>query len=137
MEEIKITLYGRPITKKNSSQIIFDRKNNRPILISSKQYKHYEKDCLKQITGRHKMEIDKPCNVGVVYYMPTKHRVDLVNLLEATCDILVAGKVLKDDNSQIIIGHDGSRVLYDKENPRAVITIRPERVKGYEPEDND
>lgn len=137
MEEIKITLYGRPITKKNSSQIIFDRKNNRPMLIQSKQYRHYEKDCLKQISGRHKLELDRPCNVGVLYYMPTKHRVDLVNLLEGTCDILVAAKVLKDDNSKIIVSHDGSRVLYDKENPRAVITIRLEKGKGYEPEDND
>ena len=131
MEEMTITLYGRPITKKNSSQIIFDRKNKRHIPIPSEQYRHYEKDCLKQISGRHKLELDRPCNVEVLYYMPTKHRVDLVNLLEGTCDILVAAGVLKDDNSQIIVSHDGSRVLYDKENPRAVITIRPEGRKEH------
>ena len=56
--------------------------------------------------------------------MPTKHRVDLVNLLEATCDILVKVNVLEDDNSNIIISHDGSRVLYDKDNPRVEIEIQ-------------
>ena len=55
--------------------------------------------------------------------MPTRHRVDLVNLLEATCDILVAGHVIADDNSKIIVSHDGSRVLYDKVNPRAEIFL--------------
>lgn len=28
-------------------------------------------------------------------------------------------------NSRIVAGHDGSRVLYDKENPRVEITISP------------
>lgn len=55
--------------------------------------------------------------------MPTKHRVDLVNLLEATCDVLVKADVLEDDNSKIVASHDGSRVLYDKANPRAEIYI--------------
>lgn len=55
--------------------------------------------------------------------MPTKRRVDLVNLLEATCDILVHYGVLADDNSSIVAGHDGSRVLHDKERPRVEVTI--------------
>lgn len=58
-----------------------------------------------------------------LYYMPTRHRVDLVNLLEATCDILVAAGIIEDDNSKVIAGHDGSRVKYDKNNPRVEITL--------------
>lgn len=65
----------------------------------------------------------KPLNMQCVYYMPTRHRVDLVNLLEATCDILVAADVIEDDNCKIIASHDGSRVLYDKTNPRVEITL--------------
>lgn len=64
-----------------------------------------------------------PVNVQCVYYMPTRHRVDLVNLLEATNDILVAGGVLADDNCKVIAAHDGSRVDFDKYNPRVEITI--------------
>lgn len=48
---------------------------------------------------------------------------DLVNLLESTCDILVDAGILEDDNSNIVAGHDGSRVLYDKNNPRVEILI--------------
>ena len=58
-----------------------------------------------------------------VYYMPTRHRVDLVNLLEATCDILVEAGIIEDDNYKIIASHDGSRVKYDKGNPRVEITL--------------
>lgn len=32
-------------------------------------------------------------------------------------------EVLEDDHSGIIYSHDGSRVLYDKENPRTEVTI--------------
>lgn len=53
----------------------------------------------------------------------TRRKVDLANLIEATCDILVKAKVLADDNSQIVAAHDGSRVDYDKKNPRAEIWI--------------
>lgn len=55
--------------------------------------------------------------------MPTHRRVDLVNLLQATCDILVRYGILIDDNSNYVVGFDGSRVLYDKENSRTEIEI--------------
>jgi Holliday junction resolvase RusA-like endonuclease len=56
--------------------------------------------------------------------MPTRRRVDLTNLLEAAHDTLVAAKILADDNNTIIASVDGSRVLYDKENPRTEIIIQ-------------
>lgn len=55
--------------------------------------------------------------------MPTHRRVDLTNLLEAIDDVLVHTRVLEDDNSNIIVSHDGSRVLYDKEKPRTEVYI--------------
>ena len=57
--------------------------------------------------------------------MPTKHKVDLANLINATTDILVRAKIFVDDNCNIVSTHDGSCVCYDKENPRAVIYITP------------
>lgn len=118
---MEIILYGRPITKKNSMRIC--RNGNRTFLRPSKQYEEYEKICLKQLTGEHSKGINKPVNVRAIYYMPTRHRVDLVNLLEATCDILTTAGVIEDDNSKIVKAHDGSRVLYDKQNPRVEIYI--------------
>lgn len=55
--------------------------------------------------------------------MPNRRRVDLLNLLAATMDILVKGKVLEDDNSAIVVSHDGSRVRVDRENPRVEVEI--------------
>lgn len=118
---LNLTIYGRTITKKNSSRIVTC--GGYPRLLPSKAYVHYQKDSLRQITGRDRVKIDQPINLKVLYYMPTRHRVDLVNLLEATCDILVDAGVLADDNSKIVVSHDGSRVLYDKDNPRTEIYI--------------
>lgn len=118
---LKLILRGQPITKKNSQQII--RAGNRRMVIPSPQYRQYEKDCLWQISAKAKQRIDIPVNVQCIYYMPTRRKVDLVNLLEATNDILVSGGVLEDDNCRIIAAHDGSRVDYDKHNPRVEITI--------------
>lgn len=118
-----IVLWGDPRTKKNSMQVI--RAGQRPVLLPSPAYRAYRVDCLKQIlTGfSHYGTVDYPVNVKCVYYMQTKRKVDLVNLIEGTLDILVDAKVLKDDNSKIAASHDGSRVDYDKENPRVEIEI--------------
>lgn len=118
---IKIVLKGAAITKKNSQRIV--RAGNRPMILPSAQYKEYEAACMAQIPSRKRQRIDIPVNVQCVYYMPTRRRVDLVNLLEATCDILVHAGVLEDDNCRIVAAHDGSRVDYDKHNPRVEITI--------------
>ena len=65
----------------------------------------------------------KYVNVKALFYMKTKRKVDLTNLLEALDDVLVKGGMLVDDNCTIIKSHDGSRVLYDKENPRIEVEI--------------
>ena len=115
---IQFTIYGNPITKKNSQRIVMVR--GRPIIMPSKAYKDYEKQCKFQIPA---LGISTPVSVRVKYYRATRHRVDLTNLLEATDDCLVAYGCLTDDDSRVIHDHDGSRVFFDKENPRAEITI--------------
>lgn len=116
---MKITIQLNPVTKKNSQQII--KIKNRYMIIPSKQYKQYEKDVKQFMPDIEK--INYPVNVKCLYYMKTKRKVDLNNLLEATTDVLVKYKILEDDNSKIVVSHDGSRVLYDKDNPRTEIII--------------
>lgn len=118
---IKLEVFGKPITKKNSQQIVTN-KVGRPFVIPSKQFKQYQKLFLSQV--KYKGDpINKPVNVKCVYFMPTRHKVDITNLLNATHDLLVDAKVIEDDNSKIIVSVDGSRVKYDKENPRVEIEI--------------
>ena len=123
---MKLTLYGDPRTKKNSARILKSRSGGR-FVAPSKAYVDYETDCLRQIKRPHR-PISARVNVRCVYYMKTARRVDLTNLIEATCDILVKAKVLADANSQIVAAHDGSRVDYDKKNPRAEIWIEEMEV---------
>lgn len=118
---MKLTLYGDPRTKKNSARILRTR-SGAPFVAPSKAYGDYETDCLRQIK-KPRSPISARVNVRCVYYMKTARRVDLANLIEATTDILVKARVLEDDHCRIVAGHDGSRVVYDKENPRAEITI--------------
>ncbi len=121
MKKMHLTLYGEPRTKKNSARILRTRSGT-PFVAPSKVYVDYETDCLRQIKRPYN-PITARVNVRCVYYMATRRKVDLANLIEATCDILVKAKVLADDNSQIVAAHDGSRVDYDKKNPRAEIWI--------------
>lgn len=122
---MKLTLYGNPVTKKNSQRILYKftklgRKT--PFIAPSKAYVDYETDCLRQIK-RPRSPISARVNVRCVYYMKTARRVDLANLIEATTDILVKARVLEDDNSKIVAAHDGSRVELDREKPRVEIGI--------------
>lgn len=117
--KINITIPLPPVTKKNSQQIV-RTKAGRWMVIPSKQYTKYEKSCKAYLRPH---GINYPVNVEALYYMPTKRRVDLCNLHEALCDVLVKHGVIEDDNSRIIVSMDGSRVLYDREFPRTEVLI--------------
>lgn len=92
----------------------------------SKAYKQYEAAAML-IVPAVKEPIDYPVNVKCLFYMGTHRKVDLTNLLEAIDDIMVKCGLLADDNFTIIEAHDGSRVLYSKEQPRTEVYI--EKVK--------
>ena len=120
---LKLILRGRPITKKNS-QIPIKTKSGKYFIIQSKQYRNYEKDCLLQIMTQQLMT---PPLIGRLhlrawYYMPDRRRPDLLNLLQATADIIEKAKVIENDKD--IVSFDYSRIMgVDKENPRVEIEI--------------
>lgn len=123
--QIKISIPVRPVTKKNSQQIITNPKTGRPFIIPSKQFRDFEKEC-KPYMLQIKNEIGVikyPVNVQCIFYVDRKLKYDLTNLLEAIDDVLVNYGILLDDNRDILAAHDGSRVFYDKFNPRIEITI--------------
>lgn len=126
---IEFTLQVRPATKKNSGQIVMRGKY--PVLLPSKQYLAFEKACLpflnhvKATAG----VIDYPVNVKCGFFMETRRRVDLANLLNAIDDAMVKSGLILDDNRDIIAAHDGSRVFHDKLNPR--IEVKITELKDY------
>ena len=114
MNTISFVIDVIPITKKNSSRIV--KMGSRLALLPSKQYKEFEEECIYKLDNRLKqLCIDEPINIRAVFYMPTKRKVDITNLLSALDDMLVKAGVIKDDNRNIVASHDGSLVLYDKE----------------------
>ena len=120
---IKLILTGRPITKKNS-QIPIKTKSGKFFIIQSKQYRAYEKDCLLQIQAQWIMKhtITDKVQLQALYYMPDRRRPDLLNLLQATADIVEKAKVIENDRD--IVSFDGSRIMeVSKENPRVEIYI--------------
>lgn len=126
MKPLTFTLYGDPRTKKNSQRPITaqSKKGKKyTMILPSAAYEDYEADCMRQITGYYRRHIDTPVNVAARYYMATRRQIDLTNLNESIHDILVKAKVLMDDNRNIIASTDGSRVYWDKKNPRVEITI--------------
>lgn len=116
---IKFEIPLPPVTKKNSQQII--KVGNYYRIIPSKAFRTYEKDCMYFMPNER--GINYPVNVKATYYMKTRRKVDLTNLHEALHDVLVTYGVLEDDDSKIIVSTDGSRVKYDKDNPRTVVEI--------------
>lgn len=118
---IKFTIPLAPISKKNSQQILVNKKTGRPFIMPSKKFKEYEQAALWFIPKN--IYINAPVNIQCLFYMPTKRKCDLTNLLEAVDDVMVKAGLLSDDNYTIIQSHDGSRVFVDKENPRTEVYI--------------
>lgn len=119
-----------PRTKKNHQRIVGTGKRcpvcgkaARQYVMQGKAHDTYEKKALWFLRPQPEAPISTPVRVRVHFYMHTRRRVDSTNLIAAVDDLLVKAGILADDNSAILVDHDGSRVLYDKENPRTEIWI--------------
>lgn len=114
-----------PRSKKNSQQICINRKTGRRFVRQSDQYNDFETAASYYLQPKPKKPIDYPVTVRCIFYMPTRRKVDKSNLEAAVHDILVKYGVLDDDNRDVLASTDGSRVYYDKTNPRVEIEISP------------
>lgn len=119
---MKITIPVVPRSKKNSQQIIINPRTKRPMIIQSKLYANFERECGKFLK-EYKSSINYSINLKIEFYVPDKRRRDIANYIEAIQDILVKYEVIKDDNYNIITSLDGTRMYIDKENPRVEIEI--------------
>lgn len=98
--------------------------NGKTVLLQSDTFLAYKELFLLQIKNKYKGQpISEAVNVRCIYYREDKRRTDLVNLENGTLDLLVEAGILQDDNFKIVVSMDGSRVYYDKENPRVEIYI--------------
>jgi Holliday junction resolvase RusA-like endonuclease len=124
----EIIFYGRPATKKNSQQIIYNQATKRRFVMPSKTYQVYEKDCLSQLYGYKGPRFEGRVTVKAVYYLPNlAHWPDLTGLMQATADILEKAKIISNDKN--IVSWDGTHIAgVDKDKPRTEIIV--EEVKS-------
>lgn len=121
MLSYKVT--GNPIVKKNTQKVI--RRGGRTFVVYSAQYNAWLKDAMDELAlqKRPDQPIDYPIILVCKFFMQTLRVVDLSALYEGIQDTLVKMEILKDDNFNIVIGHDGSRVKLDRKNPRTEVSI--------------
>ncbi len=140
ISEYKITVYGQPATKKNSSVMIA----RRAAILPSKAYREYaEVFRLHLMKARNLPHFLGPVALEVKYYLKNRaHYPDLSGLIQATQDLISDEYVLMPDKAtgkrkkqltkkwlladdRLVKSLDGCRIAgIDKENPRAEITLR-------------
>ncbi len=118
---IKFTIPVNPRSKKNSQEIIFNKRTGKRMIIQNKKYLEFEKQCE---TFLPKVDtISFPINLKCNFYVCDARKRDIANYIEAIQDILVKYKILKDDNYRIVSSLDDCSMQIDRENPRVEITI--------------
>lgn len=131
---IKFTIYGEPPSKKNSQEYVrFQRRDGTrgSALIQNERYREFDTNAGWLIPVSARQYIDYPVNIKAIYYRSNLIKVDRPNLENALLDILVHWGVLADDNRDIAAASDGSRVLYDRDNPRIEVEITPLEDPDY------
>lgn len=134
-EGYRLVIPGPMYSKKNSKQIVRNRsrggrKGNRAFkVLSSANVRQWEANAvaLMQAAWAGRAPIDCPVWVTFVFYAPDRRKRDLSNLYEAPQDAMQDAGIIVDDSQ--IVAHDGSRLLYDKYNPRTEIIVRPLEVR--------
>ena len=149
--EIKITLPGQCIIKKNTIQHSFfykDKQGRRiprpaPISYYTPNYKEWAKDAI-MACGNFKIKhpeiqfpITEQINLSCHFIFNNQKRVDMSNLLEGIQDVLAGNagvfqdtipksyyQIIEDDSVRIICSLDNCRFLYlPAEQPRTEITL--------------
>lgn len=132
-KQYRFIIYAEPRSKKNSQQLAYNPKTKRPFITQSSAYKSFSKEVIKQIRMNGfapKEPITYPINIKYLFYKSSRRLCDGLNLSAAMDDILTQARVIDDDHRDIVAGHDGTRVFYDKKNPRVEVTISP--LMNYE-----
>jgi Holliday junction resolvase RusA-like endonuclease len=125
---IHFTISGNPVSSKNSRPIFINKATGSRFIGKSKTLKDYIESGLYELK---KQRLDKSyayifpremeLQVTFLFYVKDKRARDLCNLIQAPQDLLKVAGIVTDDCQ--IKSLDGSRIYYDKLNPRTEIDI--------------
>lgn len=122
---IKLTILGRPVSSKNSKQIFFNKKTNRPFITNANNVKDWfvlANEQLKKVWQGKKPigeDVELECEMNV--YLGKAQWMDAVNAAQAPLDALQKSGVIINDSRVKKISITMDR---DRENPRYEIKIR-------------
>lgn len=124
---LKIVVEANPRSKKNSQEIVFNKRTGKRMVIQNKRYTEFERECKKYMP---KLEnpIDYPVNLSCSFFVCDARRRDIANYIEAIQDILVKYNVLVDDNYNIITSLDNCKMEIDRDKPRIEIEITKKEI---------
>lgn len=117
---IALTILGDVPSKKNSKQIVYVKQ--RPLIISSSNYKKWHKQALVQLQGI-KPVTESIERVELAFYPSTKRRADATNKAESVMDLLVDAGIIEDDNWFVVPEVRPKLGGVDKENPHCEVII--------------
>jgi Holliday junction resolvase RusA-like endonuclease len=123
---IRLTITGNPTTKKNHRPIFISKKTGKRFIAKSETLRQYEQATIWQLKSAKRkiknvnLPISTEVNITYAFYLPTKRKVDLSNLIEAPQDCLQEAGIIKDDS--LIVDLKATK-HYSKEDPRTEITI--------------
>lgn len=122
-----VTISGETPAKKNSKQIIINKKTHKPMIISSDRYTQWHKgaetDILMQRHSLPSEPIDRPVIILLKFFHGDKRRRDSDNGASSILDLLVDNQVIADDSWQIVQTLHISNA-YDKANARCEVIIQ-------------
>lgn len=128
---LKIIIPTTPRSKKNSQQIIYNKKMGRMMVVQNKRYTEFEKECKNYIPKLDK-PINYPVNLQCKFFVADARKRDIVNFLEAIQDVLVKYKVFEDDDYSIVASIDGCSMEIDREYPHIEIYIEKKQKEPGE-----
>lgn len=123
---MRLTILGRPYTKKNHQRII--RVKGRPVIMQATTAQGWEASAVAQLRSQRPISrgfwqaASVPVSLRALVYRDRKVG-DLGNYLAAVCDALERAGVV--ENDRLIQSFDGSRLLIDRKNPRIELEITP------------
>ena len=124
----QFTYHGIVYSKKNSKQIVINKRTGKPQIISNRKALAMESDIATQLSAQNALKTLKTpfsgdCAVYMIVYQPDKRRRDLDNQATSILDGMVAAGILADDNNEVVTELHIKNGGIDREDPRVEIEV--------------